>query len=104
MIRNLTPEEQDELHRHCIFCKQDLVYPGPVGGVSLNIYCCTCLAGFNITHPKLPWQLIFEPGERKPEDLLGIVAPAMKLNQLVEELSENIERGFREVFKRMHRE
>lgn len=100
-MRNLTPEEQAELHNRCIFCKQDLFYEGPQGGMSFNIYCATCLAGFSITHESLPWQLIYEPGERTVADLVGIIGPAIKIPAFTEQLTRAIEKAMRETKERL---
>lgn len=97
MIRNLTPEEQAELHHHCIFCKQNLFYEGPQGGLSFNVYCALCYAGYNITHEQLPWQLIAEPGEKTVAELAPILRECVTMPGFVEQLSATIEHAMHTV-------
>lgn len=98
---NLSDEQKSELQQRCLFCRQDLFWVGPQAlGLSFNVYCAVCCAGYNITHYQLPWQLIALPGERTPEELAPIVRGPKRMPELSVELSKVIEEGLRHAFAR----
>jgi hypothetical protein len=72
-MRDLTDEEKGNLRYGCIFCGERLFWLGPQGGLSFNVYCGQCLAGFNVTHAAMPWQLIAPPDQRSLDDLAKIL-------------------------------
>ena len=100
-MRDLTDAEKGDLRYSCIFCKGRLMFLGPQGGLSFNIYCANpqCLAGFNVTHAKLPWQLIASPGERTMADIAH--TGKMHIANFFENLDGAIERSIREAFDRV---
>ena len=98
-MRALSNDEKDDLRSGCAFCKHDQAYIGPQAGLSINIYCVTCLAGYNVTHSQLPWQLINEPGERTLEDLVPVVSRVVLLPQFLENLDKAIETSMRNAHK-----
>jgi hypothetical protein len=102
-MRDLTEAEKGDLRYGCIFCKGDTMFLGPQGGLSFNIYCANtkCLAGFNVTHAKLPWQLIAEPGERTMKDIAH--TGKMHLRAFFEHLDRAIESAIRTGFERLTR-
>ena len=100
-MRHLTDEEKGNLRYGCIFCGERLFWLGPQGGLSFNIYCGQCLAGFNVTHAALPWQLIGTPDTRELVDLAPILDGKMNVTALFSQLDAAIEKAMREGFARM---
>ena len=94
-MRNLTDEEQAELRWRCIFCKQAVFFKGPVGGLSINVYCTGCLTGYNITHEQLPWQLIGKPDAW----LARTLSETVKIEDLVAGINKAVADAVEQAFK-----
>ena len=61
------------------------------------------MAGYNVTHRELPWQLIAEPGDVDLRELLAAQGGWMmeeKIGPLLKLISEKIEQVTREAFER----
>ena len=103
-VRDMTDEEKLNLRAMgCIFCMQPLMWLGPQGGLSFNIYCTDCHAGFNVTHALLPWQVIAMPGEKDIDALRPIVDGKMDVKHFFGELDAAIERSVRHAFHQLKR-
>lgn len=101
-MRQLTESEKKSLSVHslCPYCMNDRFYLGPMGGLSINIYCTDCISGFNVTHQELPWQLIGGPGDVTLHSIKKIIGAAVTMKTINDTLSEAIEDGMREAFER----
>jgi len=55
-MREMTEAERELAYSHptycCAFCKTIGLTPGPRGGASINLFCMTCGAGFNLIAPE----------------------------------------------------
>ena len=103
-MRELTAEEKDNLRYGCIFCKERLFWMGPQAlGISFNIYCSECLAGFNVTHAAMPWQLIADACERELDDLAPVLDGKMDVVTFFSHLDAAIEKSMRDAFDRIKR-
>jgi len=102
-VRELSDAEKADLRYGCLFCRCSLFWLGPQGGLSFNIYCANdgCLAGYNVTHAKLPWQLIAEPRERELDDLVKVFDGKMEIRRFFDHLDTAIEKAMREGFERI---
>lgn len=71
-MRELSDAEKLELLKSgCIFCGSEAFYEGPRAlGISANIYCEFCRAGYNVTHNAMPWQMIALPSTSFPPGLV----------------------------------
>lgn len=103
--RDLSPTEKRVLKERCLYCDGEDFYIGPQGGLSFNIYCADsdCLAGYNVTHEELPWQVIAKPGERT----LGELMPILQSSKVVEAsilhrtLTAAIDKAMRDLMERV---
>lgn len=100
-MRELTDAEKGDLRYGCIFCGSRLFHLGPQGGLAFNIYCVECLAGFNVTHAKLPWQLISAPDTKTVDELAPILDGKMNVIDFFHHLDAAIESGMRAAFDRL---
>jgi hypothetical protein len=56
-----------EIKHRCPFCRKNNFREGPSGGISVNIYCANCGAGFNISGPFGVTDIIYLPENIKNE-------------------------------------
>jgi len=73
-MRELTPQEREALYikHECPFCQSKKFDYGPEGGLSRNIFCTKCGAGYNVYPAELPGgQVIRHPKEGAPKEGWG---------------------------------
>lgn len=103
-MRELTAEEKGNLRYGCLFCKERMFWMGPKAlGLSFNIYCTECIAGYNVTHAALPWQLIADPCETEYEDLAPVLDGKIDIVTFFKHLDDAIVKSMKEAFDRVNK-